>query len=779
MSFRNILLITVLLLSQLVQSQTNSREKSNFDLSTLMKGEDFTGHSPENVRWSIDGSTIYFDWNQSNTPGNEQFAYDVLTKKYSSFIGETALPVFDPKAPKVPLHFYIKAGTLAKYDLKTKISTTLISKVESIDRIYYLTNTQSVVYLSNNNLFKYESTNGSFHQITNFKTGSNPKISSDSTLLEKQQRELFAFVRDQDRKSEWDKKHAIIRKFPKTIYTGDEQLEGLNISKSGEFVTFILSTYPKDPSTYVEDYITGSGFTNRITARAKVGEQDPSHRMGILSCIKDTVIYVNFSQLPDIRKKPRYRAEYKDTVDYKEDRKYSIHQAIMHPSENKALVDIRSYDNKDRWIVCVDLTTGKWVLVDHQHDDAWIGGPGISGWNEEVAVLDWLYNDTVYFQSEKTGYSHLYMFHLKTNELTPLTSGKFEVHDVQLSNDKQSFYLITNELHPGVRNGYRLDLKTKILKPLVVGEKGISWTLSPDEKRIVLRESTSQTPWKLTLVSTSNPTVQTTICDPIRSEYTALKLVQPQLKTIPTSDGKEVMSRLYVPEKPNGAAVLFVHGAGYLQNAHFYWSNYYREFLFHQLLISKGYTVIDVDYRASEGYGRDTRTAIYRHMGERDLLDYVDAKKYLVENYKIDANRVGIYGGSYGGFISIMGMLKTHGTFACAAALRSVTDWQHYNHEYTSNILNSPAMDPIAYKRSSPIYYAEALNGPLLLLHGVRDDNVQFQDVVRLNQRFIELGKKSFDMAIYPTESHGFKTTVAWTDEYSRILKLMETHLNK
>lgn len=773
MRLKKYVLISLALVAQFSYSQ------SNLELSTIMKGEDFTGHSPENVRWSIDGSTVYFDWNQSNTPGNEQFAYDIKTKKYTSFIGETTLPIYNSSAPKTNVHYYIKAASLARYDTKTKVSTTLISQVESVDRIYYLSNPQTVVYLSNNNLFKYEANNGSIQQLTNFKSGLNPKITLDSTLLEKQQRELFAFVRDQDKKSAWDKAHAIIRKFPKTIYTGDEQLEGLNISKSGEFATFILSTYPKETTTYVEDYITGSGFTQRIPARAKVGEQDPSHRMGIFSIVKDTVIFVNFSQLPDIRKKPSYRAEYNDTTAYKEDRKFSIHEAVMHPTENKALVDIRSYDNKDRWIICVDLATGKWLLVDHQYDEAWIGGPGISGWNEEVAVLDWLSTDEVYFQSEKTGYSHLYKYQLTTKVLTPLTSGKFEVHDVQLSTDKQSFYLITNQLHPGVRNGYLLDIKTKALKPLVVGEKGISWTLSPDEKWMVLRESTTQNPWKLTLASTSNPTVTITICDPIRPDFKAMKLIQPQLKSIPTSDGKEVMSRLYIPEKPNGAAVLFVHGAGYLQNAHHYWSSYYREFLFHQLLTSKGYTVIDVDYRASEGYGRDTRTAIYRHMGERDLLDYVDAKKFLVENYKIDANRVGIYGGSYGGFISIMAMLKTPGTFACAAALRSVTDWQHYNHEYTNNILNSPAMDPIAYKRSSPIYYAEALNGPLLLLHGVRDDNVQFQDVVRLNQRFIELGKKSFDMAIYPTESHGFKTTVAWTDEYSRILKLMETYLNK
>jgi dipeptidyl aminopeptidase/acylaminoacyl peptidase len=199
--------------------------------------------------------------------------------------------------------------------------------------------------------------------------------------------------------------------------------------------------------------------------------------------------------------------------------------------------------------------------------------------------------------------------------------------------------------------------------------------------------------------------------------------------------------------------------------------------MFHHLLREKGYTVIDLDYRASEGYGRDYRTAIYRHMGGRDLEDFVDAKAYIVKNYGIDSRRVGMYGGSYGGFITLMGLLTKPNEFACGAALRSVTDWAHYNHEYTSNILNSPETDPEAYRKSSPIYFAQNLQDPLVMLHGMVDDNVQFQDVVRLSQRFIELGKKDWDLAVYPIESHGFKESYSWYDEYRRILELMEKNL--
>jgi dipeptidyl aminopeptidase/acylaminoacyl peptidase len=295
------------------------------------------------------------------------------------------------------------------------------------------------------------------------------------------------------------------------------------------------------------------------------------------------------------------------------------------------------------------------------------------------------------------------------------------------------------------------------------------------------RFSTSTQPWELYTCSLKNQKDQVQLTKSTTEVFRTYPWQKPEILCFKGSDGVEVYARMYTPkaQNKNGAAVLFVHGAGYLQNAHHYWSYYQREFMFHQLLIEQGYTVLDVDYRASEGYGRDYRTAIYRHMGGRDLQDFVDAKQFLVSNFDIDSNRVGIYGGSYGGFITLMGLFTEPGTFACGAALRSVTDWAHYNHEYTTNILNTPAADPEAYRQSSPIYFAEGLQDPLLILHGMIDDNVQFQDVVRLNQRLIELGKKDWWMALYPVERHSFQYTSSWTDEYRRILELFDTYLLK
>lgn len=155
----------------------------------------------------------------------------------------------------------------------------------------------------------------------------------------------------------------------------------------------------------------------------------------------------------------------------------------------------------------------------------------------------------------------------------------------------------------------------------------------------------------------------------------------------------------------------------------------------------------------------------------------MDGVGFLVKKYNIDPKRIGIYGGSYGGFITLMAMFTKPGVFTAGAALRPVTDWAHYNHWYTSNILNTPTADSIAYVRSSPIYYAEGLKGALLICHGLVDTNVHFQDTARLVQRLIELGKENWEVAIYPLENHGFKEPSSWTDEYRRIFKLFETNL--
>lgn len=777
MWYNSILLALFLLLTSLGFSQ-------EIKLEEIMKGDGFVGYSPQQLEWTIDNATILFDWNPEQAVGSSKYSYQLASKTtkkvpFKQEEGYLHRPTLNYSDKQYAMHYYVNNGDLYKYNTATKTSFLVLSLQQSIDQVFRVNKTNHIYLLSNNNLYLWDDANGTYTQVSQFVQGAPKTDEKNSTFLTRQQTELFPYLTWQEQKKTWQKNQQSNRFFPKAIYYSEkENIQQVAIDPSGAYITYVRYTPADDKPTEYEAIITENGYTQKRFARPKVSDKEPASQLEIFDRLKDSSYVVSFAGLVDIRKKPEYLKQYGDSETlYKNNRALCIHTPVFNEDGKTALVDIRSFDNKDRWIVLLDLAKGTWKLLDHQHDEAWIGGPGISSWNEVDGTLGWISATNCYFQSEETGYSHLYQLDVNTLQKTALTSGNWEVHEVFLAKDKKSLYLIANKIHPGVRNGYQLNLQTKQLIPLFEGNFGIEWQLSPDGKTWAIRYSTSTQPWELYTAPNKTGATMTRVTKSTLPAFDQLKITAPSIVSIPTSDGQQSVARLYKGTKSNGAAVLFVHGAGYLQNAHHYWSYYQREMLFHQLLIAQGYTVLDVDYRASEGYGRKWRTDIYRHMGERDLLDYVDAKNYLVKELGIDANRVGIYGGSYGGFISLMAMLKTPDTFKCAAALRSVTDWAHYNHEYTSNILNYPSTDSIAYQRSSPIYFAEGLKGQLLMLHGMQDDNVQFQDIVRLNQRFIELGKTGYQLAVFPTEAHGFTYTPAWVDEYRRILELFETNL--
>lgn len=762
-------------LSVTAQSVPNA---SSLVLKEIMKGNDFIGEQPDYFRWSVDGSTIYFEWNPTNEIGSSTYAYSVTSKNPQPVKADpSSIFEFDKLQHAFAINYYSIDGALVSYDKKLKKSKLIYQtgqNVHSIQRV----NTASLVYFQQGiNLFQYDQTSGSVKQVTNFKNGNAPENPGDSTFLMKEENALFQYIQDQNKAGEWYEKNSVTRySFPSSIYTGKEQLENLQISPSAEFVAFRFSDYPKEIETHVDHHISADGHTYPVPARAKVSDEDPSHRLGIMNIKKDSIYFIDFSKLTDIRKKPAYL---NDTALYQSDRKIVMHSLKFATNSNLAVCDVRSYDNKDRWIVLIDLAKGTFTEIDHQHDEAWIGGPGISSWNAEEGTLGWLKdNKTVYFQSEATGYSHLYLYTIDSKKKEQRTKGNWEIYKIELSHDGNSFYITCNNTHPGNRDFYRYDINARKMVPLLTKPGYHDVTLSPDEKNLAVRYSFKNKPWELYTAANVSSTQLKQITHSTTKQFDAYKWREPEVITFKGSDGKDVYARLYNPSgNKNQAAVIFVHGAGYLQNAHNYWSNYYREYMFHNMLVDNGFTVLDIDYRASEGYGRDYRTAIYRHMGGQDLQDHLSGKEYLVNQLGIDSNRVGIYGGSYGGFITLMAMLTTPGEFPCGAALRSVTDWAHYNHEYTSNILNYPGTDPEAYRKSSPIYYANNLEGKLLMLHGMVDDNVQFQDVVRLSQRFIELGKENWELAVFPVEAHGFKEAYSWNDEYRRIYELFYNEL--
>ena len=748
-------------------------------IKNIMRGPELVGQAPAGVRWTDNSQWVYFRWK----PGGLEWNADASLYRVGAKGGEPEKLTDDQVEAAAPL---IASGDIS-VDRRWRVSTVagdlwLVNRRTMQTR--RLTHTQtgegsplfspdgkSVIYRDGNNLFRTSLADGSWEQLTYIQDGQAPRPPTPATgeekFLQDQQLELFAHVRRM--KAEQDKRDAERKareaKQPQRIYLNrNERVGSLEPTRDGEHV-FVRTFAPAQDAknTIVPEWITASGFTEDIRGRTKVGEPQGTSRIGLVTTATGAISWLPLAP-----------------GDYKGEGEPSPLNAGWNDAGTMGYLLTRSFDNKDWWLWSVDPSNGDVTLVDHLHDDAWVGGPCFA---RCVGFLPG--TDRIWYVSEATGYAQLYSVNADGTDKKQLTSGDWEVLGVTIPEDRSHFLLSANKSSPFNENAYSMDFDGGNFKPVTDGTGRYDITPSPDGKRVAIVHDVANRPPELFLADGKKPMEMSQITHSPTQAWLSFAWEKPEIVHIRAQDGTMVPARIYRPKdlgaQPNGAAVIFVHGAGYLHNVHNYWSSYYREYMFNHLLAASGYVVLDIDYRGSAGYGRDWRTAIYEWMGGKDMSDQVDGANWLVQNEGVDARRIGMYGGSYGGFMTEMSIFTAGETFRAGAALRSVTDWAHYNHGYTSDILNLPQNDPAAYKKSSPIYFAQNMRPDqhLLILHGMVDTNVHFSDDVRLVQRLIELGKENWEFQPYPVENHGFVEPTSWTDEYRRIFELFERTLSK
>lgn len=483
-------------------------------------------------------------------------------------------------------------------------------------------------------------------------------------------------------------------------------------------------------------------------------------------------------------------------------------------ADNQSLiVDRVDKDTKRRQIFYVRDVGSKaeqTILVTEETDPKWIA--------QLSAIVEPSPKDAaqLFFGSEKDGFNHLYLATLERAakpapsgeqrqenpsdagftskvEIKQLTKGNWEVSWAKWAADGEQIVFSSTEENTAERQFYVYDTKTNEKMPVYADDKGMRTSPQLDETNgqptLLYDFSRWNAPTEIYAVKVCprcrglNQPRQLTKSTP--DAFRQIKWSEPKFIDVPTRDGKVVKTKVYLPANFDKAKkypmVMFVHGAGYLQNTINGWNNYYREFMFNDLLTRKGYVVFDIDYRGSAGYGRDWRTDVHDFLGGKDYEDHLDAIDYAVKNYAVDSKRVGVYGGSYGGFMAGMLVMRAPEKIAAAAALRPVFDWKNYfaaSPVYTTERLGFPDKNPEAYRRSSPIAYAENLQKPLLILHGMVDDNVHVQDSIQLIEKLMRLEKTQyFEAMLYPSENHAFTRPSSWADEYERILAFFEKHL--
>jgi dipeptidyl aminopeptidase/acylaminoacyl peptidase len=782
-----LILVSTLALGQL--TEVSAQKKFALTIDNIMRGPGLYGYEPAAVRWSGDSAKIYFQWKQASDPIDHPLDTYVVSRdgsglrKLSDDEAKVAPPAGGSSTRDHLKTLYTFDGDVYLYDFSLNAARRLTKTEEAETNPQFTHDEKRVAFTRGGNLFLMALDTGMIEQMTEIvppgaqapaavtgfgggrggrggaqtaaRDATEQKGTDSQEFLKKQEKELLEIVRERAKvREENEAKHK--KEHPRKPFQlqARQSVNRLQLCPDETCVIAMISEAgDRSKPDNVPSYVNESAYTEEIPGRNNAGDAQAKLRAAVVDAVTGEVKWVD---------------------DGLKDRDVQFQLPVWNEQGNRAVIVARATDNKDRWIFALDAATGKTQVIFTEHDDAWLNGPG-------AQTLGWLKNgNEVYFQSERDGYSHLYKL-VHGGELKQLTSGKFEVTSVELSRDGSKFFLTTSEVGPGERHFYSMSVeggaRTRITKE--TGNHRV--TLSPDEKFMADVYSYTNKPPELFVADNQVGASEKKFTSSPAKDFWDYPWSDVPMVQVPARDGVMIPAHFYKPAnyRSGGPAVVFVHGAGYAQNVMKYWSpNYSHEYLFHHFLMEHGYMVLDMDYRASAGYGRDWRAAIYRHMGGKDLEDNVDGAKWLVSQ-GADPKRIGIYGGSYGGFITLMAMFTTPDVFAAGAALRPVTDWAHYNHPYTSNILNVPQKDEEAYRKSSPIYFAEGLKGALLICHGMVDTNVFFQDSVRLVQRLIELHKENWSVAPYPVEDHGFQQPSSWADEYKRIFQLFEANLKK
>ena len=360
------------------------------------------------------------------------------------------------------------------------------------------------------------------------------------------------------------------------------------------------------------------------------------------------------------------------------------------------------------------------------------------------------------YRSEKSGFLHYYLYDMDGNEIGPITKGDWDVIDFLGMDEKRGYMYFTSYEESSVRSTvYRI--KPDGTRKEKISEKP-GWNTAEFSKTFdyyIHTHSSVTTPNYITLHNAKGKLISVLEDNArLKANAKAYGIPEKELLTITTPEGVELNAYMFKPknftEDGEYPLLMHVYGGPESQSVQDKWgtSSWYY------LLLEKGYVVVCVDNRGTDGKGEAFRKSTYMQLGKLEAEDQIAAAKYLGSLPYIDAGRIGITGGSYGGYMTSLCMTKGANVFKLGIAVSSITNWRYYDTIYTERFMRTPQENPDGYDLNSPVHYADRLKGKFLLIHGMADDNVHFQNSVDFAEALIQAGIK-FDMMFYPDQSHG------------------------
>ncbi len=544
-------------------------------VETIMRDPAWMGTSPSHVFWSENGESIYFDWRQKGDEGDSLYVVSTTggTPRRVTIEERRHLParsgVYNKERTK---KVYAKSMDIFLLDIRTNKEVQLTSTTTPESNPRFAFDEQKITFERSGNLFYRDLKTAAEIQLTNLQTGGPTRETPKSDLqkyLGKEQFQLFDVLRERkaEREAQTKLQEILDVKRPKPYIVGQKKASSFVLSPDERYVTFVLTQASAETKrTIVPSYVTETGFTEDIPGRTKVGEPQSISDFYVYDMLLDSISQVKPDDIPGLAPpkaagdsmRPRFRPRLSDESPATAFPKAAGDTSRSRPKPRgvtysgpywsddgkHAFVQLFSQDNKDRWIVLLDLEKARFsTVLEHQHDDAWLGGPGIRGFGFSTTV-GWLPDSRrIYFQSEEDGWSHLYTVTIDGKIKTQLTRGKFEIYNPRISRDKKRWYFSSNEIHYGEHHFYSMPLEGGQPTRITSMEGGNEGTLSPIENHIALLYSFSNKMPELYIMDNKPGAKATQVTSSPSEEFRSYDWRAPQVLTITARDGAHVPAR--------------------------------------------------------------------------------------------------------------------------------------------------------------------------------------------------------------------------------------------
>lgn len=500
-----------------------------------------------------------------------------------------------------------------------------------------------------------------------------------------------------------------------------------------QVATFTITNYSNDiPTVYTYHY-------------PRVGQKNPLVSLGIYNVVTNKHTWVDLSK-------------------YKEE--FLIVKVSWGPRGKFLVYQVQ--DRAQKWLDLniVDLETGKSQTLLRESSHAWVEITGDPVWLKDGSFL-WL--------SERSGWKHIYHYNEKGILEKQLTKGKWDVHKIQAFDDKRIYFSASKDSFLE-HHAYVLHRKKRKVRRLTKPNFSHWCRFSPNGKLFLDEKGNIDTPTKIHLKDSTGKLLRVISENkiPLLKQY---KLGKTQFIQIKARDNFPLEAIMITPPsfnpKKQYPVICSVYGGPRAPKVLNEWNR--RHYFWHQMMAQKGYIVWILDNRSASDKGINSAWSVYRSFGTSELRDIEDGVAWLKKQPYVDKKRIGIWGWSFGGYITCYALTHSK-SFKIGVAVAPVTDWLFYDTIYTERYMGLLKNNAVGYKKSSPIYKAKDLHGELFIIHGALDDNVHFQNTLRFVYELQKYGKQ-FSMMVYPASKHGIRNKYSNFHLFKAITKFIDDKL--